>query len=157
MRKLTIILSLALILPCLFFTPITIKKVLLAEYRVWYLMSDGNIWGYSNNGGTYIKNWGKPSGVTSWSFATVGYNYVIALDQAGHFWYTKVFFLDPTDGWYQETTDTTGATIAGAFYANSFSSANIYIAADSSLWYGGLDVYSYFYAGGNIFNHTEEP
>jgi len=116
-------------------------------------MFDGtntDIYGYSNNGGTFIKKWAKPGGVTSWSFVTGSFNYFIALDQSGNYWYSKTFNIDPTDGIFQQTTDTVGA-LTGLFYVASYSSAQTIIkGTDSSIWYGGKDVYSLFYAGGSL-------
>lgn len=159
MKYILIILSLCFIAtasfyrPQVFFTPIVVKQVISCEYRTWYLMFDGtntDIYGYSNNGGTFIKKWPKPGGVTSWSFTVGSFNYFIALDQSGNYWYSKTFNIDPTDGIFQQTTDTAGA-LTGLFYVASYSSAQTIIkGSDSSIWYGGKDVYSRFYAGGSL-------
>src|SRR5690348_10593139 len=98
MKKL---LTILFFLPLLASAQITVKQVIMCEYRVWYLMSDGDIWGYSNNGGASIKKWTKPAGVTSWSFVTGAFNYMLMLDQSGNVWYTKTFNIDPGDGKYE--------------------------------------------------------
>lgn len=129
----------------------TVKQVMQCEYRVYYLMSDGNVWGYSNNGGTFIKKWTMPGGVTSWTFATGAFNYCIALDQSGRYWHTKPFNQDNTDSWFQNATDSLGNSITGLFYVDNYSSAQCYIrGSDSAIYYGGVDVYSLFYAGGSL-------
>lgn len=128
---------------------LTVKQVMQCEYRTYYLYSDGNMWAYSNNGGTFIKKWTMPGGVTSWRFLTGAFNYCIALDQSGNYWHTKTFNQDNTDSWFQTTTDTVG-TLTGILSVDNYSSAQTLIKSDSSIWYGGVDVYSRFYAGGSL-------
>jgi len=148
------ILSILLFLSFSVKAQLTVKSVLVCEYRVYYIMSDGNMYGYSNNGGTFIKKWSMPAGVTSWSFTTGGFNYAILLDQAGNYWYTKIF-TDPTDGIYELTTDSLGNAITGLFYATFYSAAQTYIrGSDSAIYYGGKDAYSLFYPGGNLTTFT---
>lgn len=128
---------------------LTVKQVMQCEYRTYYLYSDGNMWAYSNNGGTFIKKWTMPGGVTSWNFLTGAFNYCIALDQSGNYWHTKTFNQDNTDSWFQTITDTAGS-LTGLLYVDNYSSAQTLIKSDSSIWYGGVDVYSLFYAGGSL-------
>jgi alpha-tubulin suppressor-like RCC1 family protein len=132
-----------------YFVTLTVKQVLIAEYRVWYLMSDGHIYGYSNNGGTYIKKWQEPSG-HPWKVATVGFNLLNCIDTFGYVWQSKVYFLDNKDSFFRVDTDTTGAAFSGNWYVTYFAFANMTLAADSTPYYFGQDNYSFFYAGGNL-------
>lgn len=147
-----IIIILLSFLPLLTSAQMHIVKLIVAEYRVWYLYSDGNIWGTSNNAGSYIKNWGKPAGVTSWSYVHGGFNYFIALDQAGNFWNSLA--AGTLDTILQVPTDTTGSAFSGNWYVDSYSRSVITIRADSSLWYGNQDNYSFYYAGGSLVTST---
>lgn len=128
---------------------LTVKKIVQAEYRTWYVYSDSTVKGYSNNGGTNIKTWQEPSGF-HWKSVTAAFNYINALDRFGYVWQSKVFFLDSKDSFWRVDTDTTGAAFSGNIYVTYFDFANMTLQADSTPWYFGQDNYSFFYPGGGI-------
>lgn len=157
MRHLVIILSLCFIATASFysvpksqyFTPLTVKQLVQAEYRTWYVYSDSTVKGYSNNGGSTIKTWQEPSGF-HWKVVTAAFNTINAIDRFGYVWQSKVFFVDSKDSFWRVDTDTTGAAFSGNWYITYFDFANMSLRADSTPWYFGQDNYSFFYAGGNL-------
>jgi hypothetical protein len=128
---------------------LTVKQVVQAEYRTWYVYSDSTIKGYSNNGGTYIKTWQEPSGF-HWKVVTPAFNYMNVIDRSGYVWQSRIFFLDNKDSFWRVDTDTTGAAFSGNWYVTYFDFVNMTLRADSTPWYFGQDNYSFFYAGGSL-------
>jgi hypothetical protein len=153
MRKLLTILFLSVLAVAGFmgkkhFVPLTVKQVVAAEYRVWDLYSDGHVRGYSNNGGTRIKQWQEPSG--PWVKVTAAFNTMNCIDTGGYIWQSRVFFVDSKDSFWRVDADTTGAAFNGNWYVTYFDFFNMTLRADSTPWAFGQDNYSFFYAGGNL-------
>ncbi|OJW53603.1 MAG: hypothetical protein BGO55_00545 [Sphingobacteriales bacterium 50-39] len=128
-------------------SPRVVKKVVVSEYRTWYYLSDSTIWGY-NNSSAYPVQYAPPSG-RKWCFVFGGFNIFNALDDLGYVWQTKAFNFDITTNTYRVDTDTTGGAFSGNIYVDGYSNAILTIRSDSSIWYGGKDVYSLFYPGGS--------
>ena len=147
MRKL---LTILLLLPLLSSAQLTVKQVVQDEYRTWYVYSDGHVRGYSNNGGTYIKQWQEPAGHV-WAMVKPGFNYMNVLDAIpGHAWASRTFNIDTKDSFWRVDTDTTGADFGDLIDITYYSTSTMALRSDSTAWYWGNDVYSFFYAGGNL-------
>lgn len=146
MRKL---LTILFFLPLLASAQLTVKQVVQAEYRTWYVYSDSTVKGYSNNGGTYIKTWQEPSGF-HWKKVTAGFNFMNCIDRYGYVWQSRTFNIDTKDSFWRVDTDTSGNPFSGNIDITYYSTSNMTLAADSTPYYWGNDVYSFFYAGGNL-------
>lgn len=143
-------LTILFLLPLLASAQLTVKQVIQDEYRTWYVYSDGHVYGYSNNGGTYIKKWQEPAG-HPWAMVRPGFNYMNVLDAIpGHAWASRTFNIDTKDSFWRVDTDTTGADFGDLIDITYYSTATMALRSDSTAWYWGNDVYSYFYPGGNL-------
>jgi len=132
--------------------PRVIRKVGVSEYRTWYYLSDSTLWAF-HNGSTFPVEYKPPTG-RKWSFIFGGFNIVNVLDDLGYLWQCKTFNVDVTTNTYRVDTDTTGAAFSGNIFIDGYSNAVVTIRADSSIWYGGKDVYSLFYSGGSLVFST---
>ena len=138
-----------LLIPVFASSQITVKEVIQCEYRVWYRYSDNHIHGYSNNGGTFIKQYQEPSG-HQWGMIHGSFNYMDLLDTNGYVWQSKPFNQDTKDSFWRVDVDTTGSAFSGNIFINSYSQAHMTLASDSTPYYFGIDVFNFFYTGGSL-------
>lgn len=144
------LLTIVCFLPLLASAQGTVKQVIQDEYRTWYVYSDGHVYGYSNNGGTYIKKWQEPAGHT-WAKVTTGFNFMNTLDAIpGYVWQSRTFNIDTKDSFWRVDTDTTGDAFSDNIDVTYYSTAMMSIRSDSTAWYWGNDVFNFFYTGGNL-------
>ncbi|HEY4111643.1 PKD domain-containing protein [Puia sp.] len=139
--------------PLIGFCQTTISSIVVAEYRTWYIRSDSTIWTFNNNSLHPVQC------VLGSGLKTIGgsgaFNYFRMLDATGYVWTSKPInvSINPNSATRMDT-DTTGAAFSGNWYVNAYGHAFVTIRADSSAWYGGKDVFSMFYSGGNLNTQT---
>jgi len=148
----------SIIIACLFlcsplFGICQIKSVVVAEYRTWYIRADSTIWTFNNNSLHPVQC--SIGGGLKTIGGSGGFNYFRMLDPSGYMWTSKPInvSIDPNSA-TRTDTDTTGAAFSGNWYVNAYGHAFVTIRADSSVWYGGKDVFSMFYTGGNLVLQT---
>ncbi len=130
-----------------------IDKVVVAEYRTWYIMSDSTIWAF-NNGSPHAVQLTIGAGLKTIG-GSGGFNYFRMLDTQGYLWTDLPFNISiTTNNATRMDTDTTGAPFSGNWYVNASGHVYMTIRADSSVWYGGKDAYSLFYPGGDPIGST---
>jgi len=123
-------------------SPTAIKKVIAAEYKVWYIRNDSTIWSY-NNGSAFPVQW--PIGGRKAVSGAGGFNIFRVIDDSGYVWSSRIGGVTTTD---RRNTDTTGSPYNGNIFVDAYASTVVNIRSDSSVWYWGADAYNLFYTGG---------
>jgi len=125
-----------------------IWQVIPAEYRAWYILDDSTIWGW-NNGSAYPVRF--PLAYRKAVVGSGGFNYFRAIDDEGYVWTSKI---DYTTNCWRIPKDTTGKPFDKNWYIDAYAHICATIRADSSIWYFGIDAFSFFYPGGNVVMMT---
>ena len=123
-----------------------ITKVVVAEYRTWYIDNNQVVWAYNNAAPLPVQ---FPIGGRKAVDGVGGFNYFRILDDQGYIWTSKI---DYTTNTVRMDTDTTGGPFSGNWYVDGYGHTGLTIRADSSVWYYGVDCYSFFYPGGSLIN-----
>jgi len=127
-----------------------IGKVIPAEYRAWYIMDDGTVWAYNNASNYPVQFPIARKAVTG----SGGFNYFRVIDDEGYVWTSKI---DYTTNTLRIPKDTTGKPFDGNWYIDAYAHICATIRKDSSIWYFGVDAFSFFYPGGNVVMMTGMP
>jgi hypothetical protein len=137
------------------FTAHWIISVVPAEYKTWYIRDDNTIWGY-NNGSTYPVLYPLGAGgLRSYVTGCGAFNFIWAIDDSAHLFHSAYNFnTDVSTNMYKINTDTTGADFGSNWYVDAYGQMVCTIRSDSSVWYGGQDYFSLFYAGGDPLLET---
>lgn len=123
-------------------------KVIVAEYRCWYIRSDSTIWCW-NNASAYPVQF--PIGGNKAVTGAGGFNYFRVIDNHGFLW-NSVMDIIPRSVRISE--DTSGRPFDGNWYVDAFAHTCVTIRADSSIWYLGIDAFSLFYPKGDLVYMT---
>lgn len=123
-------------------SPTAINKVIVAEYKTWYIRNDSLIYSY-NNGSAFPVQW--PIGGRKAVTGAGGFNIFRVIDDQGYIWTSRTDFTTTTD---RLNTDTAGNAFNGNIYIDAYANTVVTIRSDSSVWYFGMDSYNLFYTGG---------
>jgi|GEM_PF-294801 len=121
--------------------PLPIKKVIVCEYRVFYIGSDNNVYGW--NGGGALKVF--PIGGNKVVDGDGAFNQFRVLDDKGYIWSSRVDWTLVTD---RVETDTTGAAFDKNVKVFAYKNTTLTVRTDGSLWYYGNDDYNLFSTAG---------
>jgi len=121
--------------------PLYVKKVAVAEYRAAYLATDGNVYSFLQSP-LFKYDYGARKIVD----VTGGFNMIVALDDQGYCWTTRLGDNVVT----RYDTDTTGAPFNNNLALFSYTSTYISLRSDSSLWYWGLDTFHLYHSTGGV-------
>jgi hypothetical protein len=123
---------------------LTVKKVIVCEYRTWYIASDGNVYGYNNASPTVVK---FPIGGRKAVDGSGAFNEFRVLDDQGYIWKSKI---DYTTNTLRYDTDTTGAPFNGNIAVFACQNTTLTIRSDGSVWCFGNDDYHLFTSTGTV-------
>jgi alpha-tubulin suppressor-like RCC1 family protein len=112
-----------------------VEKVIVCEYRVWYIASDSNIYGWNNGSRTVVK---FPIGGRKAVDGDGAFNEFRVLDDQGYIWSSRIDFSANTDRY---DTDTTGAPFDKNVRVFAYQNTTLTIRSDGSVWYFGNDDY----------------
>jgi hypothetical protein len=120
---------------------LVVRKVAVAEYRTGYLYSDGNFYAYF--GGHFIQ---LRCGGRKIIDVTTGFNLLLALDDQGFVWTSRLRDAVMT----RLATDTTGAPFDHNESIYGYANTHVGIRSDGSLWYWGDDSLHFFHRTGAV-------
>ena len=123
---------------------LTVKKVIVCEYRTWYIASDGNIYGFNNFSPTVMHF--SIGGRTAIDGAGA-FNEFRILDDQGYIWSSVIDFTTNT---VRYDTDTTGAAFNGNIAVYDYANTTTTIRSDGSVWYFGDDTFHLFHSTGKV-------
>lgn len=115
-----------------------VKKVFVAEYKVWYLGSDGKVYGY-------IEGHPRPIPYSTGHKKIVagagGFNYFRVLDEDGYLWSSQPNNLSITS---RTDLDASGQSFDDNVFVDAYANCVATIKRDGSIWYLGNDYYHLF-------------
>ncbi|HXB94136.1 MAG TPA: hypothetical protein VNU70_03220 [Puia sp.] len=121
-----------------------IWKVIPCEYRCWYIRNDSTIWSYNNGSPLPVQ---FPIGNNKAVTAAGGFNYFRVIDNHGYLWTSLINYTTNT---VRTEKDTLGRPFDGNWFVDAFAHSCLTIRSDSSIWYFGVDAFSFFYPNGNL-------
>ncbi|MHA4811085.1 PKD domain-containing protein [Flavitalea flava] len=120
-------------------TKLTVKKVMISEYRAWYIASDGNIYCW-NDGSAKAQQY--PIGGRKAIDGAGAFNVFRVLDDQGYIWTNILGFTTNT---IRYNTDTTGAPFNGNIAVYAYANTTVSIRSDNSVWLFGDDTLHLFH------------
>ncbi|MHA4809671.1 PKD domain-containing protein [Flavitalea flava] len=123
---------------------LTVKKVILCEYRTFYIASDGKI--YSFNAGSPKVVQIPINGRTAIDGAG-GFNKFRVLDDQGYIWNSA---QDLTTNTNRFDTDASGAPFDKNISVDAYANTSATIRTDGSVWYFGDDTFHFFHTTGKV-------
>jgi len=115
-----------------------VKKVVVAEYKVWYVGSDGVVYGY-NNGSLRLVPF--PTGNKKIVSGAGGFNVFRVLDEDGYLWSSQTNFTTNT---IRTDVDASGKPFDGNIFVDAYANCTATIRRDGSIWFMGNDYYHLF-------------
>jgi hypothetical protein len=115
-----------------------VKKVIVAEYKVWYLGSDGTVYGY-NNGSVRLVPF--PNGNKRIVAGAGGFNIFRVLDEDGYLWTSQTNY---TTNSTRTDADAAGKPFDGNVFVDAYANCTVTIRRDGSIWFLGNDYYHLF-------------
>ena len=115
-----------------------VKKVIVAEYRVWYLGSDGLVYGYNNGS---VRPVPFPIGGKRAVTGAGGFNVFRVLDEDGYLWTSQTNYTTNT---IRTDVDASGKPFNGNVFVDAYANCTVTIQQDGSIWFLGNDYYHLF-------------
>ncbi|HVU58059.1 MAG TPA: hypothetical protein VHD83_23520 [Puia sp.] len=118
--------------------PVYVKKVFVAEYKVWYLGSDGKVYGYIDGHARPIP---YPTGNKKIVAGAGGFNLFRVLDEDGYLWSSRpnnTLIVTRTD------LDASGQAFDDNVFVDAYANCTATIRKDGSIWFVGNDYYHLF-------------
>jgi len=123
---------------------LTVQKVIVCEYRTWYIASDGNVYGFNNFSPKVMQfSIGGRKAVDG----AGAFNEFRILDDQGYIWSSLIDFTTNT---VRYDTDTTGAAFNGNIAVYDYANTTTTIRSDGSVWYFGDDTFHLFHSAGKV-------
>ena len=123
---------------------LTVKKVIVCEYRTWYIASDGNIYGFNNFSPKVMQ---YPIGGRKAIDGAGAFNAFRVLDDQGYIWRSIVDFNIITQRY---DVDASGAAFNGNVAVYDYENTTTTIRSDGSVWYFGDDTFHLFHSSGAV-------
>ena len=114
--------------------PFYVKKVIVCEYRIWYIRNDSTIYGY-NNGSRHPVPF--PIGGRKAVTAAGGFNVFRVIDDQGYLWTSKIDYTTNTVRTNVDTAE--GNPFDGNVFVDAYANCTATIRKDGSIWYFGND------------------
>jgi alpha-tubulin suppressor-like RCC1 family protein len=115
-----------------------VKKVVVAEYRVWYIGNDGVIYGY-NNGSLHPVPF--PIGGKKVITGVGGFNVFRVIDEEGYIWSSQIGYTTNT---VRTDYDASGQAFDDNVFVDAYANCTATIRRDGSVWFFGNDYYHLF-------------
>jgi endoglucanase len=119
-----------------------IKKVVVTEYRTWYIRNDSTVYAFNNGSRNPVV---FPIGGRKAIMGVGGFNVFRVLDDQGFLWTSKI---DYTTNTVRTDVDVTGAPFGGNVFVDAYGNTTATIRTDGSIWYMGDDNYLLFHTTG---------
>jgi len=123
---------------------LTVKKVIVCEYRTWYIASDGNVYGFNNFSPKVMQ---FPIGGRKAIDGAGAFNEFRILDDQGYIWQSVIDFNIVTKRY---DVDATGAAFNGNIAVYDYANTTTTIRSDGSVWYFGDDTFHLFHSKGLV-------
>ncbi|OJW59208.1 MAG: hypothetical protein BGO55_19055 [Sphingobacteriales bacterium 50-39] len=115
-----------------------VKKVVVAEYRVWYIGSDGVVYGYNNGS---LRPVPFPIGSKRAVTGAGGFNVFRVIDEDGYLWSSQINYTTNT---IRTDVDAAGKPFDGNVFVDAYANCTVTIRKDGSIWFLGNDYYHLF-------------